>query len=272
MHRRTLPGLLILSALLLLPLPASATFHLVKIVEVFPGATVEPSAQYVVLQMYFPGQNLVKTHSLTVFDATGTKVGTFTFGGNVSNGANLATMLVATPTAEDLFGINADLMMTPVLQAGGGAACWDVVDCVAWGSFDAANLLPKAPGTPFNAPTGLLLDMAMHRDLSSGGAATSFAFAPPAPKNNAGQSGTLGPTPTPSATPTPVVTPTPGCAGDCSGDSLVTVDEILTLVNIALGSLPISACMPGDLNHDNEITVNEILTAVNSALNGCVTG
>jgi D-alanyl-D-alanine carboxypeptidase len=49
----------------------------------------------------------------------------------------------------------------------------------------------------------------------------------------------------------------------------VTVDEILTMVNIALGNSPISDCLPGDANHDGQITVDEILTAVNNALNGC---
>ena len=59
------------------------------------------------------------------------------------------------------------------------------------------------------------------------------------------------------------------CAGDCSGDGQVTVDEILTLVNIALGNTPVTTCEAGDANHDGQITVDEILTAVNNALNGC---
>jgi hypothetical protein len=273
MRRTMLAGLLGLSVLVFQSVPATASFHLVKIVEVFPGTTSDPAAQYVVLQAYFAGQNFVARHSLTVFDATGTQVGTFTFGSNVSNGANLATMLIATASAQDLFGINADLTMTPAIQPGGGAVCWDVFDCVAWGSFDAANLLPRPPGTPFNAPDGLLLDMAMHRDLSGGGAVTGFAFAPPAPRNNAGQSGTLGPTPTPSATPTPTVPPSVSpCPGDCNDDLVVKVDEIIILVDIALGNTSIPPCDAGDLNHDNKITVNEILAAVNRALNGCGVG
>ncbi|MFI5365735.1 MAG: choice-of-anchor Q domain-containing protein, partial [Candidatus Binatia bacterium] len=59
------------------------------------------------------------------------------------------------------------------------------------------------------------------------------------------------------------------CVGDCNGNGSVTVDEILTLVNIALGDTPITACEAGNANHDGEITVDEILTAVNNALNGC---
>jgi hypothetical protein len=50
---------------------------------------------------------------------------------------------------------------------------------------------------------------------------------------------------------------------------LVTVNEILTMVNIALGNAPLLNCEAADANHDGQITVDEILTAVNNALNGC---
>ncbi|MFI5397852.1 MAG: hypothetical protein ACHQ9S_20130 [Candidatus Binatia bacterium] len=60
-----------------------------------------------------------------------------------------------------------------------------------------------------------------------------------------------------------------GCAGDCNDDGQVTVDEIITLANIALGNTPVADCHAGDLNHDGQVTVDEILTAVNNALSGC---
>jgi hypothetical protein len=50
---------------------------------------------------------------------------------------------------------------------------------------------------------------------------------------------------------------------------VVTVDEILTMVNIALGNTPVTECLPGDRNGDGTITVDEILTAVHNALDGC---
>jgi sugar lactone lactonase YvrE len=59
------------------------------------------------------------------------------------------------------------------------------------------------------------------------------------------------------------------CGGDCNGDGQVTVGEIVTMVNIALGNVDLSACTAGDDNHDGQITVNEILTAVIDALSGC---
>jgi hypothetical protein len=53
---------------------------------------------------------------------------------------------------------------------------------------------------------------------------------------------------------------------------LVTVDDILTMVNIALGNAPVLSCEAADANHDGQVTIDEILTAVNNALNGCVQG
>lgn len=60
-----------------------------------------------------------------------------------------------------------------------------------------------------------------------------------------------------------------GCDGDCAQDGVVTVDELLTMVNIALGNAQITKCDSGDSNQDGQITVDEILTAVDAALNGC---
>jgi hypothetical protein len=77
------------------------------------------------------------------------------------------------------------------------------------------------------------------------------------------------PTPTPLPPPSPSPSATASCAGDCNDDGQVTVDEILTTVDIALGNTLPSECEPGDANHDGQITINEILTAVDNALNGC---
>src|SRR5262249_27945841 len=60
-----------------------------------------------------------------------------------------------------------------------------------------------------------------------------------------------------------------GCTGDCNANGSVTVDEILTAVNIALGSLPVSACTPADADGSGTVTIDEILAAVNFALTAC---
>lgn len=75
---------------------------------------------------------------------------------------------------------------------------------------------------------------------------------------------------TPTLTPTPTHTPTPvPCTGDCSGNGQITVDEILTMVNIALGNADVSQCKAGDVNHNGTITIDELLAAVSNALGGC---
>jgi len=62
---------------------------------------------------------------------------------------------------------------------------------------------------------------------------------------------------------------TAACVGDCNSSGQVTVDEILTLVNIALGHGQVSDCLAGDANDDQKITIDEILAAVSNALSGC---
>jgi hypothetical protein len=68
-----------------------------------------------------------------------------------------------------------------------------------------------------------------------------------------------------------VLTPAPPaeCGGDCGGNRSVTVDELLVMVNVALGSVAASECLEGDTNRDGDITVDELLIGVNHALAGC---
>jgi hypothetical protein len=61
------------------------------------------------------------------------------------------------------------------------------------------------------------------------------------------------------------------CIGDCDGDSSVTIDEIIRMVDVVLGG-EVSQCVAGDRNADGTITVDEVLTAVTNALLGCQDG
>jgi cell division septation protein DedD len=89
----------------------------------------------------------------------------------------------------------------------------------------------------------------------------------PAPTETAAPTASPEPTDTPRSTVTPTSV-APPCAGDCDGNSLVTIAELLNLVDTALGTAPLS-CTAGDIDGNGVIAVNEILTAVNRALNGC---
>ncbi|MBI4517469.1 MAG: hypothetical protein HY699_16825 [Deltaproteobacteria bacterium] len=70
------------------------------------------------------------------------------------------------------------------------------------------------------------------------------------------------PPPTPSATPVP-------CLGDCGGDGEVTIDELVTGVNIALGTSALSECPEFDRDNNGEVTVEELVAGVNNALGSC---
>jgi len=63
--------------------------------------------------------------------------------------------------------------------------------------------------------------------------------------------------------------PVSGCTGDCGRNGAVTIDELLLMVNIALGNAPPSGCSMGDTDGDGRVTIDELLTAVNHALGGC---
>jgi hypothetical protein len=62
------------------------------------------------------------------------------------------------------------------------------------------------------------------------------------------------------------------CPGDCDGNSSVTVDEIIRLVEVVLGLAPSNVCAAGDTDGSGTIVVTDIIEAVNMALDGCGTG
>ena len=47
------------------------------------------------------------------------------------------------------------------------------------------------------------------------------------------------------------------------------MDELVTGIDIALGSLPLHACPAFDSDGNGMVTVNELTSAVGNALNGC---
>jgi len=59
--------------------------------------------------------------------------------------------------------------------------------------------------------------------------------------------------------------------GDCNSDHVVTANELLTVIGIAVGDALIELCPAGDPSGDGAITVDEILSALSNALDGCPT-
>jgi hypothetical protein len=181
---------------------AQASFHLMKIREVYPGTSND---SYVVIQMLDNGEYFVGGHSLRIYDATGATVDTFTFTAgyqapnhNSASGNN--TILIGDTGVQTSFGIAPDDHTDANLNLpASGAACWiegSPVDCVAWGSFTGSTTPLPAPGagTPFSPLTAgkalrrkitfgcaTLLESVDDHDVSS----TDFEEVTPAPRNNA---------------------------------------------------------------------------------------
>jgi YVTN family beta-propeller protein len=70
---------------------------------------------------------------------------------------------------------------------------------------------------------------------------------------------TFGPCPPPDA----------NCVGDCDNSGAVGISELITGVNISLGSRPLSACPAFDSDNTQQVSIAELIRAVNNALDGC---
>lgn len=181
--------------------PASASFHVMKVNEVFAGAPGQPAAQFVELKMLFSGQNFVQGHHLFTYDAAGLQTGDIVFPNNVGNGANQATILIGTPQAAAFFGITPNFTMNPTLSAAGGKVCFEDIDCVSWGSYTGPSM---GTGTPFRQSGGLLSGFSAQRDPSRGDpavldfpddtddSAADFDLKHPTPLTNTGGTGQRG--------------------------------------------------------------------------------
>ena len=139
-------------------------------------------------------------------------------------------------------------------------------DADVFGAATFSDLVFDTPGT-YRLTASRVLDNSGESPLipaRSRSFVISAAASPtPTPVGSATATPTSGsPTATPSGTPA-------ACPGDCNGDGMVTVNELVTMVNISLGTDPLSACSAGDLDGDGEITVDELIRAVNAAVAGC---
>lgn len=190
--RRAL-SLIAAAFVMLVSAKASASYHLMKVVEVFAGSTAAPNASYVQLQMYSSGQNFVGDHILHVYDATGVEIAAskVTFAGNVANGSDQAYILVGTSAVSTAFGVAPDFVLPANLDQAGGAVCFEALDCFAWGTFNVTAA--DTAVAPFAALTA---NKAARRSIASGNpaileatddgnnCAADFTAVDPAPKNN----------------------------------------------------------------------------------------
>ena len=181
---------------------AQATFHLIKVREVYAGTSDD---SYVELQMFAAGQTFLTNHAMTVYDASGALVHSSKFTGGLANGANQATVLIGDTGVQAKFGVVPDLVDPELaIPAAGGAACWNAgglpADCGACGYLSGAAALQTATGTtvgPPASPAGITPGKAIRRSIAPGCAtlleesddtndsAADFAEVTPAPRDNA---------------------------------------------------------------------------------------
>lgn len=152
------------------PTSAFATFHLNRISEVYPGTTLCSDCAFVELQSPAAGQSFVSGHQVTFYDKDGAPTHTATMTANVANGQTQRTILVADQFPPDA--VIADFTDTAIgtnIVPTGGAACFETLDCVAWGDITPAGLalLPSPAGTPV-APTGIPDGSSLVRSISPG--------------------------------------------------------------------------------------------------------
>jgi hypothetical protein len=218
----TLLGLASAGLLLIAP-SASATFHLIKVKEVFPGTSAQPQSSYVELQAYSPFQNQVQFGQLQVYNANGTTASApFTPAGPLANNEDQRTVLIADSTFGTVFpGTTPDSTDTALnLIPAGGAVCWPVnsspIDCASWGAFTGNASLPSSAGTPKqgSGASGAIGDgKAITRSISAGcptfledsddtnNSAADFSEVTPAPRPNSAPVAETSCAPSPGAIP-----------------------------------------------------------------------
>jgi hypothetical protein len=157
---------------------AGASFHLIKLREMFPGTVAHPDSDYIELQMYVAGQTLVDNGDLRVFNADGSAHTDYTPTSTVGAGESQRTVLIGDSDFGSVFpGITPDFTDSALnLSSSAGAACWPItelpIDCVSWGAFTGAASLPS-PGdsSPFQGTgtSGAIGDgMAIRRSIATG--------------------------------------------------------------------------------------------------------
>jgi hypothetical protein len=180
---------------------ASATFHLMKVREVFPGtAAASHNDAFIELQMYVAGQNLVGGHPVTTYAPGGGTPHTYVIPGNVPNGESQRTILISGIGVGDSSTDFQDSGLGPAISSTGGAVCFPDAtppDCVSWGNFTGNASLPApGAGTPV-APTGIPDGFSIERSIApncptlledaddTNDSLVDFALATPSPRLNA---------------------------------------------------------------------------------------
>ncbi len=294
--RRTCTVIVLGLAVLCIARTSSAVFHLAVIDEVLTSYDGEANVQFIEIRMLASFQTAVAHSVLAAFDSSGAYIGDILeVPSNVATGGDGVRWLVGTDGFQSASGLAPDFIMPAgILPGGGGMVCfgggggivpqnppaWDrtnyanYVDCVAYGTYSGtSNALIGTP-TPLDGD-----GHSLQRTTNTKDNAADFTCGDPAtPENNTGASESMAATSpcqggaTPTLTPTATAVPTgtvAACVGDCDGDGVVAINELIIGVNIALDNAPVSACPAFDCRGNQMVTVDCLVRGVNNALDGC---
>lgn len=176
----------------------------------------------------------------------------------------------ATPSATPTVTLMATATETPTEQPTTAATATVTATGQVTGIPTDTPTEPEATRTATATATGSAAT-ATATATQPGATSTVTATATQTPTGSLPPTSTATATAVETATATATATATPGgsCPGDCDGNGVVSVDELVRMVNIALERQPVSNCLAGDLTGNGSIAINELVTAVNAALRGC---
>jgi hypothetical protein len=275
----------LVAALLFTARPLQAAFHIAVIDEVMTSYAGDDEVQFVEVRMLFMFQNIVGMSVFAAFDAQGNYIDdVLVVPANVTNHGDGVRWIIGTEKFQTVSGLTPDFIMPAgILPVAGGIVCfgggsgafvpqdpnsWDrtnfqnYVDCVAYGTYAGPSNLRIGTPTSITAAGHSLQRVSVTTPPDN---ATNFACADSAtPQNNAAAMETL-----PATVPCQAAPP---CPGDCNMDGEATLDEIIRIVNVALGLAELGPCSPADTNEDGQLAIDELVAAVASTVTECPAG
>ena len=186
---------------------AQASYHEMRISEIHASDGVG-DPDYIELQMYAPGQNLVTGRYIRTYDNSGLPFDTYTFPTNLPPAKNQSTILIADGPTVDGKPVDFDASTAGGLNVltGAGAVCYlqslaagDGLDCVVYGLNFGAGGIQGNP-SPFgshalNTADGLMAGQTLQRSIKRGckslfelsddtNDGSDFALGAPSPRNS----------------------------------------------------------------------------------------
>jgi hypothetical protein len=195
-----------LSISLALLAETAASYQQTRISEVHAdGDGLGPDHNFIELQFYADGQNLVGGHWVATYDNSGAILNKYMIPGNVPLGESQRTVLIVENGSDSGSDFQPGALQVPTGVAGGGACYTDGdpaalpvtgIDCMAFGAVPSLFGNPSPFGARALLSTGLAPGQSLLRSIAPGcptlleagddtdNSAADFALGPPSPRVN----------------------------------------------------------------------------------------